>query len=319
MGGQATTDLQPQAESQSQPTKPKVIYVIGAGRSGSTILGVTLGNCEGIFFAGELDKWLLRSGVPQLEDAKRVRFWSRVRDRVQGGEELFGNAAQRCLERSSAVFRIRDWPLRRQLRERYLRVSESVYRAIIDESGAACVVDTSHYPLRARELAGITGIDLYVLFLVRDPQGVVASLNRSDVPERRFNTPTANAYLWLTYLLCTYVFLRHRPDRRLFVRHEEFVSSPEKVLGRILALVQSEATVPDLGALTTGFGFQGNRLLRSEVLALSDRADRAARRSRLTTLLQLPWAIVFSRLGRDVLLDDRAWATGSRTQRKEAR
>ncbi len=274
-----------------------MIYVMGAGRSGSTILGVTLGNCEQFFFAGELDKWLARSGVSQLEDAERIRFWSAVRDEVEGAEELFGYAAQRCLERSSALFRIREWPNRRRLRERYRRISESLYRAVADRACAACVIDTSHYPLRAHELRALRGIELYLLFLVRDPQSVVASLNRRDVAERRFGVLTANAYLWLTYLVSLFVFLRHRRDRRLFVRHEELLADPEAVLGRILTLAGSPAAIPDLANLQTGLAFQGNRLLRSERLALEQRAARPARSSRLTALLQLPWTVVFSRLG----------------------
>jgi Sulfotransferase family len=293
MYGQATPGL-PQS---SQPSKPKVIYVMGAGRSGSTILGVTLGNCEGIFFAGELDKWLARSGVPQLDDAERMQFWRRSRDRVESAEDLFGYSAHRCLERSSALFRVRDWPRRAHLRKPYRRISEELYRAIVDETGADCVVDTSHYPLRARELQGITGIDLYLLFLVRDPQSVVASFSRSDVPERRFNTPTANAYLWLTYLVCLFVFLRHPRDRRLFVRHEDFLSNPDAVLREIFALIGSSAAVPDLARLRTGVAFQGNRLLQSSELALEPTPKRRARSSRSTAILQLPWKIVFALLG----------------------
>ncbi len=271
---------------------------MGAGRSGSTILGVALGNCEQFLFAGELDKWLARSGVPQLEDPERIGFWSAVRSHVEGAEDLYGYAAQRCLERSSALFRIREWPNRSRLRERYRRVSQSVYRAVADQAGAACVIDTSHYPLRAHELQALRGIELYLLFLVRDPQSVVASLNRRDVAERRFGVPTANAYLWLTYLVSLFVFLRHRRDRRLFVRHEEFIADPEAVLRQILALVGSPAAIPDLARLQTGLAFQGNRLLRSEVLALEHSAGPPARSSRLTKLLQLPWTIVFARLQR---------------------
>jgi Sulfotransferase family len=292
MQGEATSEPLPS----SQRTRPKVIYVMGAGRSGSTILGVTLGNCEGIFFAGELDKWLARSGAPQLQDAERVRFWSRVREQVDGGEDLFGYAAQRCLERSSALFRVRDWPTRRRLRERYRRVSQELYRAIAVQTGASCLVDTSHYPLRARELQALSGIDLYLLFLVRDPRSVVASLNRTDVVERRLNTPTANAYLWLTHLISLFVFLRHPRVRRLLVRHEDFLASPEVVLGQILELIGSPATIPDLKSLRTGVAFQGNRLLRSDVLALEDVADRQTRSSRVTGFLQLPWTIAFSRM-----------------------
>jgi hypothetical protein len=300
MYGQATPGL-PRSQ---QPAKPKVIYVMGAGRSGSTILGVTLGNCEGVFFAGELDKWLARSGVPELGDAERVRFWGKVRDRVVGAEELFGFAAQRCLERSSALLRLRDWPKRSRLRERYRHVSEDLYRAIAEEAEAACLVDTSHYPLRAHELQGAAGIELYLLFLVRDPQGIVASMNRSDVPERRFDAPTANAYLWLTYILSLFVFLRHRRDRRLFVRHEDFLANPDSVLREVLALTASPASIPDLTRLRTGFGFQGNRLLRSSTLVLEQTAKRGGCSSRLTTLLQLPWRIIFG------LLDSHSYSWG---------
>jgi hypothetical protein len=284
--------------SSPSPAGPKVIYVMGAGRSGSTILGVTLGNCEQFFFAGELDKWLARSGVPQLEDPERIEFWNAIRSHVEGAEDLYGYAAQRCLERSSALFRVREWPNRSRLRERYRQVSESVYRAVADRAGAACVIDTSHYPLRAHELQALRGIELYLLFLVRDPQSVVASLNRRDVAERRFGVLTANAYLWLTYLVSLFVFLRHRRDRRLFVRHEDLLAEPEAVLGRILTTIGSPAAIPDLERLQTGLAFQGNRLLRSEELALEPTAGRPARSSRLTRLLQLPWTAVFARLQR---------------------
>jgi hypothetical protein len=292
MSGRAPSQL----PLSSPRAKPKVVYVMGAGRSGSTILGVTLGNCEGVFFAGELDKWLARSGTPQLADTDRVQFWAKVRNRVQGGEELFGYTAQRCLERSSALFRIREWPVRRRNRARYLRISEDLYRGLADETGADYLVDTSHYPLRAHELQRLAGIDLYLLFLVRDPQSVVASFNRDDVPERRFDTPTANAYLWLTYVLSLFVFLRHRRDRRLFIRHEEFISNPEGVLREIFAVLASSTSVPDLTHLRTGFAFQGNRLLQSKVLALKSAPAHTAASSPLTALLQFPWKVAFALL-----------------------
>lgn len=289
----ATSDAAP---SSSPKGTPKILYVMGAGRSGSTILGVALGNCDGIFYAGELDKWLPRAGVPELDDPERIRFWGKVRDHVGDGEGLFNHAAHRCLERSSALFRMRDWRHRRRLRPRYRRVCEDLYRTIATQTGSECIVDSSHYPLRARELKALTGVELYLLFLVRDPQSIVASLNRRDVAERRFDVPTANAYLWLTYLLSLVVFLRHRRDRRLLVSHEDFVSSPEAVLARILKLVASPAATPDLANLATGVAFQGNRLLGSRSLALRDRPERHVRASRLTAVLQSPWVLLFSRM-----------------------
>jgi hypothetical protein len=269
---------------------------MGAGRSGSTILGVTLGNCDGVFHAGELDKWLLKRGRPQLDGEDRERFWSDVRELVPSAEELFGGEAHRYLERSSALFRGRRLATRRRLRERYRRVNEELYRAIAQTAGVAHVVDTGHYPLRARELQHVAGIDLHLIFLVRDPHSVVASLGRKDVPERSFNELTTNAYLWLTYLVSLFVFLRQPRARRMFLRHEDFVADPAGIVRCILERSGCAADVPDLSALRTGFPLQGNRLIRSDVVALNPRASAPPERSLATTLLQLPWTLVFGAL-----------------------
>src|SRR5437868_12813951 len=112
----------------SGQVRPRVIYVMGAGRSGSTILGVTLGNCEGVFYAGELDAWLPRSGEPQIDGPERLRFWAAIRGDVEGAE-LFGRDAQRSLERSLALFRIHRWGARRRLRGPYRRIAAELYGA----------------------------------------------------------------------------------------------------------------------------------------------------------------------------------------------
>jgi Sulfotransferase family len=281
------------APAPEQLAWPKVVYVMGAGRSGSTILGVTLGNCERVFFAGELDRWLARAGVPR-DGVERERFWARVRERVDYAPELAGKTT--WLERSSSLLDPRRWPTRRRLRGSYRRISQDLYRAIAHVSGATHVIDSSHYPMRAREMQSLEGIDLYLLLLVRDPHSVLASLGRSDVPERRFGILRANAYLWLTYLLAAFVFARHPADRRLFVRHEDFLASPEAVLAQILRQCDAPATTPNLTRLRTGVPFHGNRLIKSEVVALGAGVRTQPRRSPLTILLQQPWAFVFSRL-----------------------
>jgi Sulfotransferase family len=285
----------PHASASAGSEKPKVIYVMGAGRSGSTILGVALGNCENVFFAGELNQWLTRSGNPTLGDPQRARFWDEVRRDVAVEPELFGGPAS-CLERSSALLRVGRWRARRRLRDGYRRASEDLYRAIARAADVTHIVDSSHYPLRARELRRLGGIDMYILFLVRDPQGIVASLDREDVPERRFGVWTANAYLWLTYLISTIVFLLQPRRRRLLVRHEDFIADPEAVLSRILRQAQSQAPPPDVRELRSGLPFHGNRLIRSERIAIERSAPKRSDRSLLTSVLQLPVSAAISLL-----------------------
>lgn len=285
------------AEPLPDQTRPKVLYVMGAGRSGSTILGVCLGNCDGVFYAGELDKWLPREGRPAGEREERRELWTRVSERVPGAEALFGRRAHNNIERSSALFRRHGRRVRTGLRGEFLRVTEALYRAIAETTGSTRVVDTSHYPLRARELQRLGGIELYVLFLVRDPQGVIASFDRDDVPEPRFRESKTNAYLWLTYALSLWVFLRQPRTRRMLVRHEDLLADPDGVLRAILDLTGSRVALPDLGHLEIGAPIQGNRLLASETTALR-RSTGAEKRSRkpLTAVLQAPWTAVFALL-----------------------
>ncbi len=301
MAGSSTAESPASAFPLPEPhRKPKVVYVMGAGHSGSTILGVTLGNCESFFYAGELEEWLLRSGVPKFGGLERTRFWQRVREQMQGAEDLFGNEVRETLERSASVLRPSRWSARRRLRKRYRQVSGELYRAVADVAGASHVVDTSHFPLRARELQGVGGIDLFIVFLVRDPQGVIGSylkpLNRHAHAERTLRIITKNVDLWLTHILSVSIFLRQRPDRRLFLRHEEFVADPEGVVREILDRVEASSPLPDFRSLKTGVPIQGNPLLWSDEVSVKPKPVKPVRGSRLTTLLQHPWAHVLARM-----------------------
>jgi hypothetical protein len=276
--------------------RPKVVYVVGAHRSGSTVLGVTLGNCDGVFFAGELHSWLTRRGVPSFGGEQGARLWQSIADEVPDAHELFGHETQLVLDRSSVIYRPHKWLRRRRLRGPYRRIYEDLYRAIACQTGSSRIVDTSHYPLRAIELQALSGIELYLLFLVRDPQGVVDSFDarRTDSPSK--SPFVTNAQLWVTHSLSLLAFLRHPRGRRMFVRHEDFLTDPDGVLRQILDRTGSAAQLPDLSALRTGSPLQGNRFLkRSEVIELKGPGARP-RRSLLTKVMQFPLALIFSRL-----------------------
>jgi hypothetical protein len=281
------------AEPEARPAasgakgRPRVVYVMGAGRSGSTVLGVVLGNCDDVFYAGELDAWLRKEGRCNFGGEAREGFWGDVAGEVEEGPSLFGERARRYVEHSSAIFR--PHPERRSLRMRYRRIAQSLYGAIATRSGCGTVVDTSHYPLRARQLQHLDGIDLYLLYLVRDPESVVASFGKRDVDQPAQGPLKANVYLHLTNLLSTLVFVRQPRQRRLLVRYEDFVARPEETVGRVLEWLGLDAAVPDLSALETGLAFQGNRLLRAPSIALQRGGSKQKRPRRGKAFAQAPW------------------------------
>lgn len=275
--------------------KPKVVYLMGTARSGSTILGVTIGNCANAFYAGELGKWLELGGMPALEGEERARFWRAVADEVDDAGDLVGEGVQ-LVERSVSLLHARNWLPRRRMLRRYRRASEKIYRAIANTAQATHIVDSSSYPLRALALRRLAGTDFYLIYLVRDPHSVVASFSS---PEWRFSKSRAktNAYIWFTSLLSVLVFLTHRRDRRLFVRYEDFVTDPETVVARIVECIGCDAGPPDMGRLNTGLPFQGNRFLRTnETITLRTSLGSSPPRLPLTAFVQAAWKPVFSLL-----------------------
>jgi hypothetical protein len=287
---------------------------MGGHRIGSTVLGVTLGNCADFVFVGEVHSWLTRSGVPAPGGADVGAFWQAVAERVKDADDMFGHDTELYLDRSSALRRLNKWPMRRRLRPRYRQVTTDLYRAIAQTAQANHIVDTSHYPLRARELQSIEGIELYLLFLVRDPQGVVASFDPRDASSGSKSKLITNFHLWATHLLSLIVFLRQPRERRLFLRHEQFLADPENVVRGVLEMVGSPAAIPDFSALKTGYPLQGNRFLRSTgVIALRGATESRTPRSWFTALVQLPWVPVF-RMLRPRLANRRRAAPPAREQ-----
>lgn len=276
--------------------RPKVIYVMGAGRTGSTILGVALGNCEGVFYAGELDAWLRRDGVPNFGGEERERFWSGIRAEVSDSAADLGEQPWELIEHSSSVLRPRAWTARRRLRDRYQRAVEDLYLGIAGACGSGCIVDTSHYPLRARELQSLPGIELHIVYLTRSPEDVVRSFGRSDVDQPSKPELAANIYLHVTNLLSLLVFLRQPRERRLRVRYEDFQDDPLGILAALLRQTGTRSPEPNLQKLRTGIPFQGNRLLNEPVVGFRGGGGSKPKGRPLTRLLQAPWRLILPRL-----------------------
>jgi hypothetical protein len=273
---------------------------MGAGHSGSTILGVALGNCSGVFYAGELVEWTARSGVPKFGGLERTRFWRSVGEYMRHASDVFGYRTMDMLERSSSALRLDRWRSRRRLRKRFRQVTGELYEAIAAVSGATHIVDSSHFPLRAKELQRVQEVELHVILLLRDPRSVMDSylrdIGRHDPLRRALRILSKNADLWLTYLLSLAVFLKQPRERRLLLRYEDFMADPQGVLRQILDQCASSAATPDLSALSTGMPLQGNPLLWSDVVALRSKPAISVDGSRLTAVLQLPWTVILPRL-----------------------
>ena len=230
--------------------RPRVLYIGGSGRSGSTLLARLLGEVEGFVSVGEL-RYVWKRGFVHnhlCECGQSFRdcpFWAEVVDRAFGGFAALDAEAVRSHQ--DAVDRIRYVPpllwrgsrteaFRRHLGE-FERTLELLYSAILEVSGASVVVDSSSDPTYGFVLRSAELLDVRVVHLVRDSRAVAHSWTRSKPrPEiagrtvyMRRRSPIQSAVHWdVNNLLLEILAARDRSALR--VRYEDLVTDPGRVV-----------------------------------------------------------------------------------------
>lgn len=249
------------------PASPvKVLSVVGAGRSGTTVLASILGEIDGFVSVGEL-RWLWERGVVAGRPCgcgaspAECPVWAPVirtsLDVLPSGgtvEDII--AAQHELAKWRQAARLLrsvgghgdDWAALRLVR----RVSGAACESVAETTGARVVVDTSKRPVDAAVLAGTAGVDLYVLHLVRDPRAVVHSWRRAKQFTAGGRTATmgtrglaATVRRWSSNCVWAEALRRRLPESRwLSMRYEDFAAEPRAQVQRILAHLGESGQLP---------------------------------------------------------------------------
>ncbi len=237
----------------------KILYIGGAGRSGSTLLEMILGNVPGVFAMGEISGFwsYLREGNlicgcgARLEECE---VWGQVIDRL----DLRSPARIEALARlSEKIDRTRNLPLLAVLGSlasgEVSELTENtrlLYQAIQDVTGAELLIDSSKTPLHLYLLKRIEDLDLRVLHLVRDARAVAYSWNQRSKRQLASTRPgaymarrslTSSVLRWLVengFLQSQGGTLAHYA----LIRYEDFVRQPYQELQRTLTVLG----LPDL-------------------------------------------------------------------------
>jgi hypothetical protein len=233
-----------------------VLYILGWGRSGSTILDNLLGSIDGFFSAGELH-YIWERGL--IEGRKcgcgerivACELWSSALRAGWGGPEEIDAEdlvrAQRRWARVRATRRLlrRTTPEGDASLERLVASTGRLYRAVAQVTGARVIVDSSKRPSNAGLLRLVPGVTAYFVHLVRDPRAVAYSWwRRKEQPDRGHpaelvrHGPVDSTLSWVRWNLAAEE-VRRRSDRSrsLLVRYEDLMASPQETLCDIAALV----------------------------------------------------------------------------------
>jgi hypothetical protein len=291
-----------------------VLFLAGIGRSGTTLIERTLGECEGVTALGEVmhlwDRGLTRHelcgcGLPFAD----CPFWSEVGKRAFGGWDhvdtdrmayLKGRVDRAIRVPSIALRRPRDFDAEA---DEYVEHFVRLYRAAHDMVGGV-LIDSSKQVSLAWLLRRSPDIDLRVAHCIRDSRGVAASWAKETVrPEAvdaehrlmpRYSSSQISAY-WVLHNTEIEALGRSVPLER--VRYEDFVATPAETTQRMLGLVDVHDDLAHVQETSITLGRNhscaGNpmRFKDGEIRLVKDerwRREMPARQRRVVTALTAP-------------------------------
>ncbi|HMU43000.1 MAG TPA: sulfotransferase [Ignavibacteriaceae bacterium] len=247
--------------------KLKLLYIMGAGRSGSTIFGILLGNMPCNFYAGELHMWNLHSGNANNDRIEVKAFWERVKLEMPVVENYYGNKYYKYLEYHNS-FLFCPWLTKKKLISEYHEFNRQLISSIKKVANKEYVIDSSHYPFRALWLSKNKNIDTHFIYLYRHPFNVVESFSKKNIEHKSKNPVSANIYLFFVTLLSLIVYFILPKGQKTKIRYEDVVTSPELVINKFNKLLNAQNTVIDFSRLNIGYVFQSNRIRHFETIAL---------------------------------------------------
>lgn len=257
----------------------KIIYIIGAGRSGTTLLDIILGNAPDLFSAGELNRFTKRNGIPHdTRDEHVSYFWQQVREELarEGYKNpgAYYELTKKYEYHSSFLHLMLPYSKHFKLYADYQKSLISyICKYATENFGKKVIIDSSKYPLRGFFLSKIFGGDISYIYIQRNPLAVVESFQKKDVEQPSKNRFFANAYLLAVNGLAKMVIKMLRQTNKVStISYDELLYDADLTLQHVASELDIDLTVPkelirNNLPLKVGYLFDGNRLrLENEVV-----------------------------------------------------
>ena len=230
----------------------RILYILGRGRGGSTVLANVLGEIDGFFSAGEVrylwDPVVVRQSACGCgRPIGQCPVWSRVLDALSDVDLEQVVSWQREIVREANTPRLLQRHRRRYWAtlESYAEVTSRLYRTIQEVTRCEVIVDSSKRPSYAAFIKVLEGCDPYFVHLVRDPRASAyswhtrryASAQGSEVTRRNALDSTLR---WDLLNLGSELLRRRAGTRFMRLRYEDLVAEPRRHVGEICGLLGIE-------------------------------------------------------------------------------
>jgi len=252
----------------------QILYVMGTGRSGSTILEILLSANDEVCSVGELT-YIFKDGYAADETCacgaafRDCDFWRSVQGRL---------SLSPCESHQYAgLFHNIDWHMgffklifrcvSRENVSSYNRINEMLYEACASVTGKKVIVDSSKYPARALMLHRLFRSSVKIICLTRSPGGLLNAFQKAGVEQPAKSPFAVFAYYSFVLLCCRLVSLITK--NVLFITFEELKTLPVETIRKIekftgISFEQTIQTLEENAAFTPGHIITGNRLRKQK-------------------------------------------------------
>ena len=227
--------------------KTNIIYLIGAGRSGTTALATFLGNNNHIITVGEMHQFFEHISEHKQcscgSSLNSCELWSKVLKRLP--QDYITNAKEykefcEKFEYHSAVPKYFFNKFNKDELEKYIQINETIFEAITKEKKSKYILDSAKYIGRYLGLNKSTKMNIKTIYVVRDVRGVINSFSKSvQSPRSAINT----ILYWLIVNSVAEFLYRISPKRSMIkLKYEALIEEPIKELQRVETFLEVDLT-----------------------------------------------------------------------------
>lgn len=216
--------------------KKKIFYILGAGRSGTTLLEIILGNSPSIFNTGEVNHFPHLRGIPRKRNADSVegKFWKTIRVKIAGIYNFYQlNRLHKKYEYHTSLI-LHFLGIAGKDKITYDQYLIDFYNLIYDHSDSNVITDSSKYPGRALNISRVLDYDISYIYIIRNPIDVVRSFAKKGVEQASKNWFSANLYYFVINALCKLTIrvlsTKHKVSK---VIYDDLINEPLNTLEKL--------------------------------------------------------------------------------------
>jgi len=255
-------------------TMPDILYIMGTGRSGTTILEILLKNSVGISGVGEVTHIFKDGFIKDVvcscgQHVSNCEMWSHVKNSCEWPKENYPDIDELFVKIAwHSHFPVVSLGLIGEKdKQRYRDINSCIFKKFSEISGASVIVDSSKYAGRGLQLARMFPDHVKVICLTREPAGLVSAFGKSDAEEQKSKSLISTLVYYVYTMICFRIVKTLLGKRVLHVRYEDLISGPIQTLNRIEGwcghnLSRSCEYISENQWLDVGHIVTGNRLRR---------------------------------------------------------